>query len=239
MKITDILISIPPYISTTWDNVISLHTQDNNLVINLRNSSPVTIPDLSGTVIEQIFQAHTLYLETHQRPQKPIKNSSIEQIFTLPIKLNMQKIDIHKEDLLNSVLQHDPKNKDLPPIPEEMADKLGMLSGIMNEQDLMAMPPSEPDCNCMYCQIHRILMKKIVPTEHSSTQHTIEHTDSEPISDSDLHFQEWDIKQIKDQLYTVTNKLDPHEQYTVFLGDPIGCTCGKTNCEHIIAVLRS
>lgn len=239
MKITDILISIPPYISTTWDHVTSLHTENSNLIIGLHNQSSITIPDLSESVIQQIFQAHTNYLESHQPTMPQNSITSIEQMFTLPIKLNIKKNDLERQDLFNTVLQHDPKNKDLPPIPEELVHKLGMLSGMMSEQDLMAMPPSEPDCNCMYCQVIRTLMKKIGTIEHKSAYQQEELIESEPISDTDLHFQEWEIKHIKEKLYTVSNKLDPHEQYTVFLGDPIGCTCGKTNCEHIIAVLRS
>ena len=40
-------------------------------------------------------------------------------------------------------------------------------------------------------------------------------------------------------LIVVTNPLDANEHYNVFLGDPIGCTCGQKNCEHIRAVLNS
>ncbi|NGX33463.1 MAG: hypothetical protein K1060chlam4_01531, partial [Candidatus Anoxychlamydiales bacterium] len=40
-------------------------------------------------------------------------------------------------------------------------------------------------------------------------------------------------------LYRVTNPLDENEHYSVFLKDPIGCTCGKKNCEHVKAVLNS
>jgi hypothetical protein len=35
------------------------------------------------------------------------------------------------------------------------------------------------------------------------------------------------------------NPLDHKEHYNVFLGDPIGCSCGNNNCEHIQAVLKS
>ena len=61
----------------------------------------------------------------------------------------------------------------------------------------------------------------------------------EIVSDAELHFREWDIKQLEKQLYNVTNPLDTTEHYQVFLGTPLGCTCGKTNCEHIRAVLNS
>ena len=33
--------------------------------------------------------------------------------------------------------------------------------------------------------------------------------------------------------------LDPNEHYNVFLGTPLGCTCGEKDCEHIRAVLST
>ncbi|MGH2612567.1 MAG: hypothetical protein ACRDFB_05905, partial [Rhabdochlamydiaceae bacterium] len=61
----------------------------------------------------------------------------------------------------------------------------------------------------------------------------------EEVSDEDLKFRTWDIKQENDKLYSVTNPLDKKEHYNVFLGKPLGCTCGNKNCEHIQAVLKS
>jgi PhoH-like ATPase len=49
----------------------------------------------------------------------------------------------------------------------------------------------------------------------------------------------WGIEQTAEQLYKVTNPLDANEQYNVFLGTPLGCTCGLKNCEHIRAVLNT
>ena len=61
----------------------------------------------------------------------------------------------------------------------------------------------------------------------------------EEVTIDDLRFREWDIKQTGDKLYTVANPLHAEEHYTVFLGSPIGCTCGEQNCQHIRAVLNS
>ena len=44
---------------------------------------------------------------------------------------------------------------------------------------------------------------------------------------------------MNDKLFTVINKLDQQEKYNVFLGEPVGCTCGKQGCEHMLAVLKS
>ena len=61
----------------------------------------------------------------------------------------------------------------------------------------------------------------------------------EPVPDAELSFQEWDIVQTGKDLFHVSSRLDPNEQYNVFLGNPVGCTCGKAGCEHILAVLKS
>ena len=61
----------------------------------------------------------------------------------------------------------------------------------------------------------------------------------EEVTDEDLKFRTWDIKQPGKKLYLVTNPLDNNENYNVFLGKPVGCTCGQKYCEHIKAVLNS
>jgi hypothetical protein len=79
----------------------------------------------------------------------------------------------------------------------------------------------------MHCQIAKALHGEL-PEEQE-----------EEVTDEDLKFRLWDIDQTGDKLYVVTNPLDSKEYYNVFLGDPIGCTCGEKNCEHIRAVLNS
>jgi hypothetical protein len=61
----------------------------------------------------------------------------------------------------------------------------------------------------------------------------------EEVSPHELKFREWDIQQAGDKLYNVSNPFDKGEQYQVYLGNPVGCTCGKSKCEHIVAVLNS
>ncbi len=61
----------------------------------------------------------------------------------------------------------------------------------------------------------------------------------EDVSEEELKFKMWDIEEIDETLFKVTNPLDANEHYNVYLGNPIGCTCGKKNCEHIKAVLNT
>jgi hypothetical protein len=235
MKITDTIISIPPYLSTSWDAVQSLHMENGNLIFSLKNDGTVSVPNLPREVIEQIFTAHASFLETHiPHHSKKSDSEIILQKLQFPFQFHLGTIEG-----IGTALQHNPAYSGLPPIPEEIAAKIASLAKIISEEDLNNMPPPEHNCNCMYCQIIRILnnsaddsIKENVP-DHPSLS-----VDDEKIADEDLKFSEWDVTPIGENMYKVTNKLHK-EEYTVFLGEPVGCTCGKSNCEHIVAVLRS
>jgi hypothetical protein len=231
MKITDTLLSIPPYISTSWEEVSSLHMQGTDLIISLKDSSSVLIPHLESSDIEKIFAAHTAFLEKQAQLEQPREKASIEQIFTLPLG-GMESLA-----KMGEMLQHNPSYSGLPPLPEDAHQKIAALAKMIPEEDILTMPPPEMNCMCMYCQIVRVLRKQI-GIDVSIPDHPTLETE-EKISEEDLHFEQWQVAFLKDKMYRVTNKLDPTEQYTVFLGEPIGCTCGKPNCEHIVAALRS
>lgn len=245
MKITDTIISIPPYISTRWDNISSLHMQENDLIFTLLDGKTVTVKYLSPEAVEQIFSAHASFLEGHPEPttlapmqqmQEGLTGKGLtkDQLFAFPFRLNTGSIEN-----MGVALQHNPAYSGLPPIPEDVALKISTLSKIISEEDILAMPPAEDNCNCMYCQINRILRKNILQNKEPPLDHPLPVETEESVSEADLRFEQWEVKFIRENMYTVSNKLDLREQYTVYLGHPVGCTCGRPNCEHIIAVLRS
>ena len=240
MKITDKIISIPPYISTSWEKVSSMYKQEEKLIICLKDGSQVAIPSLSEEVITQLFTNHATYLEQHPVEQKPVQNivsgplanplANMEQFMQMPLKIVFGTL----ESALQA-LQHNPNQRNLPPLPPEIMAKVSAIARMIPQEDIQAMPAPEQNCMCMYCQIIRSLKGDQV-TE--TTAHPQQANEEEAVSDEELRFEEWDITSTGDKMYLVTNKLDPSEQYTVFLGDPVGCTCGKPHCEHIVAVLR-
>ena len=63
MKITAKVLSIPPYISTSWKNIIALHVKNGDLVISLPDSESSVSPNLPADIINSIFLAHSGYLE--------------------------------------------------------------------------------------------------------------------------------------------------------------------------------
>jgi hypothetical protein len=219
MKITDKILSLPPYISTAWKNIVSIHVENRPyghvLLLELITGSKVEVPNLDPKIMEKVFAMHALVME-----QEGPKNPVATQTFAFPLPFPIEG--------LTSVLQHNPEQADTPPLPPEILEKIQSLKGVLPE-DLSSMQKAEPHCNCPYCQITRAM------TDAEAPLATIE----EEVSAADLTFRNWDIKQESDRLYSVTNPLDGKEHYNVFLGEPIGCTCGNKNCEHIKAVLSS
>ena len=217
IKITDKILSLPPYISTCWKNVVSLCVESRPyghvFLIELATGTKAEVPNLDPKVIEMVFATHARVVE-----QEGSKTSSILQTFAFPLPL----------EGMTAALQHNPEQADAPPLPPEILDKLKSLKDIL-PQDPAFFPKSEAHCNCPFCQILRAV------TQEEANIPLPEET----ISDEDLKFRTWDIKMENEKLYSVSNPLDPKEHYNVFLGEPLGCTCGSKNCEHIQAVLRT
>ncbi|HUD02305.1 MAG TPA: hypothetical protein VMR37_08240 [Rhabdochlamydiaceae bacterium] len=219
MKISDKILSLPPYISTAWKNIVSIHVENRPyghvLLIELITGSKAEVPNLEPKIMEKVFAMHALVLE-----QEGAQNHVATQTFAFPLPFPIEG--------LTSVLQHNPEQADTPPLPPEILEKIQSLKGVLPE-DLSSMQKAEPHCNCPYCQITRAM---------TGVEATLAIAEEE-VSAADLTFRNWDIKQAGDRLYSVTNPLDSKEHYNVFLGEPVGCTCGNRNCEHIQAVLRT
>jgi len=218
MMISSEILSIPPYLSTSWKNILSLHTTPDGdkftLIVTLNSGLPISIPSLDKLAIDTIYEAHTRYGSTQ----------AAQLSKTEPLALPMPE----HIDLMNSAMQHNPAQSDSPEIPKEILEKITAISKVLGLNDTFELPKAELHCNCPFCQISRAF-------HGTETESKIE----EPVSEKDLIFRTWDIKQSAEKLYTVINPLDEKEQYSVFLGDPLGCTCGQKNCEHIRAVLNS
>lgn len=242
MRINQKILSIPPYISTSWKNVLSLHVDDRRegavLIIGLMNGSTIEIPGLDRKILEAAFEAHEKYLEqeTIQSPTQknppsgpllpPEVLGESSAILSLPIRFGL-------DGNMGNLLQHNPEAADSPNLPPEVLEKIMSLSKAIGLDNLDQFPKPEPHCNCMHCQIMKALQGKDQEEDSYSPE------EEEVVSEEDLRFRDWDVQQKGDQLYIVTNPLNREEHYDVFLGSPIGCTCGQENCEHIKAVLNS
>lgn len=217
MKISDKILSIPPYISTPWKNIVSLQVESRPfghvLIIELVTGSKVEIPNLERSVIEKIFASHASVVE----------HDESSSIMTAAIPFPFPNLEG-----MTNMIQHTEEQRDNPPLPPEVLEKIAeMTKGLLPENSSIQQP--EASCNCTHCQIMRAVLG--TPQENAAIE--------EEVTDDDLKFRTWDIKQENDKLYSVTDPFDHKLHYNVFLGDPLGCTCGNKNCEHIKAVLNS
>jgi hypothetical protein len=217
MKITSTFLSIPPYLSTPWDNVSALQTHEVTLVVSLKNGSSVEIPHLTQTEIDSIFNAHAQFIQQAEMP----KGFPVPFTFSLPLNGDQPLSS------LGSAMEHNPEQANLPNLPTQLLEKIGVIAQSLGIGDSNTLSPPVDGCNCIYCQLTKALGSNSAPAAE------------EPIAIEDLSFKDWDIAQLEGNLYNVTNPLDKNEHYNVFLGTPIGCTCGSKDCEHIKAVLQS
>lgn len=237
-KINERILCIPPYLSTSWDQVIFIHAEDDagngtsNLIIHLIDGKIVSIKNLEPALIDLAFAAHMQFMEKREHENKTanlMQNIVNEQTLAFPLKLGLSNPG-HMEGV-EMTFQHNPSQAQSPPLPPEVLDKIAAIAGILTNGDLANFSKPEPHCNCMHCQVSRAIHK--IPIEGIDEPLEIN------VTEDDLKFRSWDISQTGDKLYTVWNPLDPKEKYNVFLGTPLGCTCGDDHCEHIKAVLYS
>lgn len=238
MKVNQKILSIPPYISTSWKNVVSLHLEEREgiqvLVIGLVNGAKIEVPNLDRPLLQAVFQAHEKYMEqeaTKNSQMSPFASMGTPEEMTAMIAL--PPLNLGFDGSMGNLLQHNPEAADSPDLPREVLEKIGTLSKVVGFENVENFPKPEPHCNCMHCQIMRVIQNK------EAEDSLIEIENEEDVSADDLKFREWDIDQIGEQLYVVTNPFNQSEHFNVFLGNPVGCTCGDPNCEHIRAVLNS
>jgi hypothetical protein len=237
VKMNEKVISILPYLSTTWSNIQLLYLgKDSVLVFSLVDGTKVEVPGLTEATINAIFDMHVKVSETHESggasnnvvvPAEVVMPEKQAAGFNLPLGM-----DLSGMENFGAMMQHNPEQSNSPDLPPEVLQKVAGIAKVMGDTEMGSVPQPEQGCNCFYCQIVRAIHQGVGDLVDAEGE-------EEEISDDELKFREWDIKQIGDNLYEVSNPLDSIEKYNVFLGKPLGCTCGEKNCEHIKAVLES
>lgn len=238
MQINSKFLYLPPYISTSWSNVAALQVKESgSLAVILVNGVAIDINYQSQEIIDAIFNAHAIYLEQEVWREKlskpPMGVMQIPSILTMGSTAEgsfPMRMDFAAVDRLGTLIQHNPSQADAPNIPQEVLDKIKEIGKIVAPADPRVLPKAVMECNCVHCQIARAINPEELPEAKS---------EDVKISEEELKFEEWEITQIGDNLYDVSSKLEKSEKYNVYLGEPVGCTCGKSGCEHILAVLKS
>lgn len=233
MSINEKFFSFPPFLSTSWAHIAALSTsRQGNIIVHMISGDCIPLPELPEEEMKMIFSAHAAYLE-NQVLNEPI---FIQKKLPPNLKERLEgdssfRFSLGTLDGLNGGMQHNPAQKNAPDLPQEMLAKIAEVSKIMAPSDPDQIPKAEPHCNCYHCQIARTLT--------DSLEQEPEKLLEEDVDVEELQFNQWEITQTGDNLFNVMNKLDELENYSVHLGHPVGCTCGKQNCEHILAVLKS
>lgn len=231
IKISKKFLSISPYLSTRWSQVVTLQVKEEGLLICLLDGKNILIPKLKPETLELLFHYHALSMEDSTSPPttEKLEIPTPKPVFQTP----SIQFALGNMDNISSVMQHNPEQANAPDLPPEVLEKITAIAKIVAFPDEALLPVAQEGCNCFHCQIARA----INPQKNSSKENTVE--PEEEVSDEDLLFNQWDITQTGENLFCVTNRLDHEEKYSVYLGHPIGCTCGKEGCEHILAVLKS
>lgn len=234
IKITDKVLSIPPYISTSWTHISAIHMKAGVLAVTLLDGDTLHIPNLTTEEINLIFQCHAAFLEKEFIPLSSTDSAKMNlELMKLKGLVDQGEPSIRfafgTPDGIGNMLQHNAEQANAPDLPPDVLQKIVAISKIIAPPEELALPKAEQNCNCFYCQIARVINPNV---EMSSSEEL-------DVNEDELQFQQWSIIQTGDKLFTVVNRLDTHEKYNVFLGQPIGCTCGKDGCEHILAVLKS
>ena len=205
-------------------------------MVTLVTGGRIEIPHLEQPILEAIFATHTLSIEQESSskiPQKIFKQDE-PPILGFPLKFGAMPMSDNMEPLIG----HNPDQADAPDLPKEMLNKISSIAKVVAGDNIDSLPKPEPHCNCPYCQIANAIQDNL-GSENNETETSNEPELAEEISDEDLKFSDWFIQQIAEKVYSVTNPFDQKEQYNVYLGEPVGCTCGQKDCKHIQAVLRT
>lgn len=231
MKISNKIISIPPYISAHWGQIKSIHSEEQgSLVFSLQEGKSIAIPHLTVEEKQQIFLAHASYLEEDIQPSVAEKGAQFAVFMQSLLGENFRYKNVQTNlaplEGITSLSEHNPAQFNAPNLPPEVLEKIASVVKMIAPSDPALLPKAEQRCNCFHCQVARAI----------SSEHEEPLDEVEP---ENLPFHHWQVEQVADTLYSVTNSLDSTESYRVYLGEPIGCTCGKSGCEHIVAVLKS
>lgn len=232
MKINKEVLSIPPYISARWDQISLLSVQKDILLVTLKSGSVIEVPGLGQATIELIFNQHSSFLES-----APNEALLAENLFSIPPKTL---------ELMLPHMEHNPEMASTADMPEEVMEKIlsfaNQLFQTFGEKIAsISLPEAEPHCNCMHCQVAKAMknaLNKLQETNQPALSFIapddlLESTaPSEKVEEDDLVFRSWNVKEEGEMIFRVFDEAT-NESYLVYLGSPNGCTCGKSNCEHL------
>lgn len=223
MAVTRRVLHLPPYISTSWENVIALHMEQDEdsdeplLVVTLQGGAQIGIPNLREEIAHELFALHAQILAGEENLKCSQELNKAEGLF-------------EPEEMLKLLICHQPALCDEQPMPEEVECKLQSIGQLLDRDILARLKRPVDNCNCPFCQVHRALLTDL----HNEAEST------EDLPDTTIERMQsgkWVINTKDQSTFTVFTEESPQERFQVCLGECISCTCGQANCEHVKAVL--
>lgn len=226
MQINKKMLSIPPYISTQWGCIVSIaqnKESEEALDFSLTNEIVISVPNLSKEDQKKIFRTHQEYLTSCQEVSEA-------QIFTLLSgdSVSPTQVSIPASASFFPLLQHSVEVSGLPEIPKETILKMTQVFDDLTTHQNPFYKAPEPHCQCMYCQIARVVHDEVgsLEGEDNSTKDAVDTTISKG----------WHVKEYSPDQFEVSSPNASNGPFVVTLSPP-SCSCGSASCEHIAAVL--
>ncbi len=249
MKINQRVLHIPPYISCRWSEIASIGVEtkegENLLQVQLLSGARAVVPNLTQDEIDLIFKMHIQHLELAAEDDDQLKNlkdspffsnlfqappmdTNVATSFGAPISFHLDANDP------SSLFQgHNPAFANSPPLPKEILDKITLIAKAIGGEMVKEVEPIT-GCNCFFCQIARHLQKEKVEEKKPHVPKNLPKDLLRGGIDP-----EWMVEEVGPHMFTVSNRDEPGANYQVYLGNPIGCSCGSNRCQHIIAALKT
>lgn len=226
MQINKKMLSIPPYISTQWGYVVNIaknKESKDTLDFVLGGDTLISVPNLNEDTQEKIFQMHQEYLASCQE-------NTDAQIFTLLTgDTTTTHISMPSSANFFPLLQHNVEVSGLPEVPKETILKMTQALDDLTMHSNPFYKAPEPHCQCMYCQIARVVHDEVESSEREEKKSDKSNTDV-------LISNGWLVKERSPDHFEVSSPDAKQNSFVVTLTPPT-CSCGDANCEHIAAVL--
>src|SRR5579883_478597 len=163
MKITSNIFSLPPYISTTWQNIIALHIRHEEgadlLVVDLLNGNRIEVPHLDVETLGKIFAMHEAFHEKEiAKPISSLQKNDLNSLLSLHLPAKLFGEGLEK---ISGVLQHNPEAADTPDLPPEFLERVAKIAESLGIEDINSVPSPSDGCNCLFCQISRTMQAQI------------------------------------------------------------------------------
>lgn len=249
MKINQRVLHIPPYISCKWSEIASIGVENiegkDLLHVQLLSGARATVPNLNQDEIDLIFKMHVHHLEEVADEEERFKNvkeipffsnlfqappmdANVATSFGAPISFHLDANDP------SSLFQgHNPQFSNSPPLPKEILDKITLIAKAIGGEMIKEVEPVEL-CNCFFCQIARALKNERIEERKPHVPKNLPKDLLRGGIDP-----EWMVDEVGPNMFKVISREEPGMVYQVYLGHPIGCSCGSNRCQHIIAALKT